>query len=184
MKLVIIEGTDRTGKDTLVKALQEKYPNSQMVHWGYPHGDTNDEKTAYQKMSFGFYMRDYKFKKNRKDLELLIWNRSHIGEYVYGTIYRDSYPDTWIPELEEMYLSNDEDITLVLLEADPEFIVKNDDGESYSNRIEDKKTEISKFQQAFNNSLIINKIKIKVNEGDNYTDAESIFQLVDRTINL
>lgn len=184
MKLVIIEGTDRTGKDTLVKALQEKYTNSQMVHWGYPQGDTNEDKTEYQKMSFGYYMRDYKFKKMMNNLDLLIWNRSHLGEYVYGTLYRDSYPDTWIPEMEEMFLSNDENITLVLLEGDPKFIVKNDDGESYSNKVEDKRNEITKFQEAFNNSQIINKIKIKVNEGDNYIDAESIFNLVDRTINL
>jgi len=184
MKLVIIEGTDRTGKDTLVKALQEKYPNSQKVHWGYPYGDTNEEKTEYQKISFGFYMKDYKFKQSLKDLELLIWNRSHIGEYVYGTIYRDSHPDGWIPELENKFLSDDDNITLVLLEGDPEFIVKNDDGESYSNRLEDKKKEIFKFQEAFNNSNIINKIKIKINEGDNYIDAESIFNLVNRTINL
>jgi thymidylate kinase len=184
MKLVIIEGTDRTGKDTLVQALQEKYPNSQMIHWGYPQGETNEEKTDYQKMSFGYYMRDYKFKQKNDQLDLLIWNRSHIGEYVYGTIYRDSYPDTWIPDMEQTFLSDDNNITLVLLEADPEFIVKNDDGESYSNKLEDKKTEIAKFQEAFNNSIIINKLKIKVNEGDNYTDATSIFNLVDRTINL
>lgn len=184
MKLLIIEGTDRTGKDTLIQSLMAKYHNSEMVHWGYPVGDTNDEKTEYQKMSFGYLMRWYKFKKTMGNLDLLIWNRSHIGEYVYGTIYRDSYPETWIPSMEETYLSNDEDITLVLLEADPEFIVKNDDGESYSNKLEDKKVEISKFQQAFNNSIIINKLKIKVNEGDNYNDAESIFNLVDRTINL
>lgn len=184
MKLLIIEGTDRTGKDTLIQSLMAKYPNSEMVHWGYPIGDTNDEKTEYQKMSFGYLMRWYKFKKTMGNLDLLIWNRSHIGEYVYGTIYRDSYPQLWIPSMEETYLSNDEDIILVLLEADPEFIVKNDDGESYSNKLEDKKVEISKFQQAFNNSIIINKLKIKVNEGDNYNDAESIFNLVDRTINL
>jgi thymidylate kinase len=184
MKLLIIEGTDRTGKDTLVKALMDKYPNSEMVHWGYPVGDTNDDKTEYQKMSFGYLMRWFKFKKIMSNLDLLIWNRSHLGEYVYGTIYRDSYPQLWIPELEEQFLKDDDSVHLVLLQADADFIVTQDDGESYSAKLEDKETEILKFEEAFNNSIILNKTKIKVNNGNEYISADSIAEIVERAINL
>jgi thymidylate kinase len=184
MKLLIIEGTDRTGKDTLIQSLMAKYPNSEMVHWGYPVGDTNDEKTEYQKMSFGYLMRWYKFKKKMSNLDLLIWNRSHIGEYVYGTIYRDSYPDTWIPELENEFLKDDKDVYLVLLQADAEFIVTQDDGESYSNKLVDKQAEINKFEEAFNNSIILNKTKIKVNNGNEYNSADIITEIVERAADL
>lgn len=184
MKLLIIEGTDRTGKDTLIKDLMAKYPNSEMVHWGYPIGDTNDEKTEYQKMSFGYLMRWFKFKKTMGNLDLLIWNRSHIGEYVYGTIYRDSYPQLWIPELEEEFLKDDENVYLVLLQADAEFIVSQDDGKSYSDRLEDKQLEITKFEEAFNNSIILNKTKIKVNNGTEYNLSDKITEIVKRAADL
>jgi len=184
MKLLIIEGTDRTGKDTLVKALMDKHPNSEMVHWGYPVGDTNDEKTEYQKTSFGYLMRWFKFKKNVSNLDLLIWNRSHIGEYVYGTIYRDSYPQSWIPALEEEFLKDDYNVYLILLQADADFIVTQDDGKSYSAKLEDKETEILKFEEAFNNSIILNKIKIKVNNGNEYISADVITEIVEQAVNL
>jgi thymidylate kinase len=184
MKLLIIEGTDRTGKDTLIKSLMAKYPNSEMVHWGYPVGDTNDEKTEYQKMSFGYLMRWFKFKKIMGNLDLLIWNRSHIGEYVYGTIYRDSYPQLWIPELEDEFLKDDKDVYLVLLQADAEFIVSQEDGKSYSDRLEDKQLEIAKFEEAFNNSIILNKTKIKVNNGNEYNLSDEITEIVKRAADL
>ena len=183
MKLLIIEGTDRTGKDTLIKDLMAKYPNSEMVHWGYPIGDTNDEKTEYQKMSFGYLMRWFKFKKTMSNLDLLIWNRSHIGEYVYGTIYRDSYPQLWIPELEEEFLKDDENVYLILLQADAEFIVSQDDGKSYSDKIEDKTKEINTFLSAFEKSQINKKIKIKVNEHDSYRNHDNIYEEVQKFIN-
>lgn len=184
MKLLIIEGTDRTGKDTLIKNLMTKYPNSEMVHWGYPVGDDDDEKTKYQKMSFDYLMSCYKLKKTKSKLDLLIWNRSHIGEYVYGTIYRDSYPDAWIPELENKFLKNDNDVYLVLLQADAEFVITQDDGESYSNKLVDKQKENDKFENAFNNSIILNKTKIKVNNGNKYNSADSIIALVKRAADL
>ena len=36
MKLIIIEGTDNTGKDTLIAKLLEKYPTATLIHCGKP----------------------------------------------------------------------------------------------------------------------------------------------------
>ena len=52
MKLIIIEGTDRTGKDTLVNRLMADNRNVVKRHWSFPKGESNDEKTRYQKRSF------------------------------------------------------------------------------------------------------------------------------------
>jgi len=183
MKLVIIEGTDRTGKDTLIESLIEQYPHSEVVHWGYPIGDTNDEKTEWQKASFLDYMSRWKIAQDSLIDGLVIWNRSHIGEYVYGTMYRHSFPDTWIPELEKEFLKGN-NVILILLQGDPEFIIAQDDGQSYSTQLKDKKIEIQKFEEAFNNSNILNKIKIKINEGDSYVKQTDISAIVCCAINL
>jgi thymidylate kinase len=49
MKLLIIEGCDRTGKDTVINTICSLYSNVIKSHWGYPKGESNDQKTKYQK---------------------------------------------------------------------------------------------------------------------------------------
>lgn len=173
MKLLIIEGLDNVGKDTLINSLIEQYPNSKMVHWGYPQGNTNEEKTAYQEMSFGYYMREYSFLKARNKLDLLIWNRSHIGECVYGPMYRES-DSQWIYDLEKEFLVNSSEVYLVYLHGDIEFLLKNDDGESFTTDINKKLHEQKLFNEAVNQSQITNKLKIKVNDGNNYINKSGI----------
>lgn len=177
MKLIIIEGLDNVGKDTLINSLIEKYPNSKMVHWGFPQGNTNEEKTAYQEMSFGYYMREFRFLKSQNKLDLLIWNRSHIGECVYGPLYRESDPQ-WIYELEKEFLVDTKDVYLVYLHGDIDFLLKNDDGESFTTDINKKLHERNLFNEAINKSQIINKLNIKVNDGDNYINKSGILKTV------
>lgn len=184
MKLIIIEGTDRTGKDTLVNQLMENNVTIKR-HWGYPKGETNEEKTLYQKKSFKREFDIYKdFKENSLNNVFMIWNRSHIGEFVYGTIYRNSNPNDWVWKLEKDYEFNVNDIYLILLYADPEFVTSKDDGNSYSSSIEDKAKEINAFLDAFENSLIKNKLKIKVNVENNYTDKNEIYRRVKEFIKI
>ena len=188
MKLLIIEGLDRCGKDTLISSISSQYKFVVNSHWSFPQGETNEEKTLYQQENFAaeFLLQDTirTSAKNGYHSEdgIIIWNRSHIGEYVYGTIYRDSQPETWVPQLEESFLTDDTDVYLVFLYADAEFLLQQEDGKSYSAKLEDKKNEIKSFHTAIDNSKISNKIKIKVNNGNKYTDASDILSIVERAI--
>jgi thymidylate kinase len=182
-KLVIIEGCDRVGKDTLISGLQSSFPKTATQHWGYPIGDTNEDKTEFQKVDFKLNMMKWRVEKVWDILDLYIWNRSHLGEYVYGTLYRDSYPDTWVPQLEERFLAEEENAYLILLVADPEFIASQDDGQSYSAKIEDKKEELNKFLDAFQDSKIGNKKLIRVHDENGYFSAEKILDSVINFIN-
>jgi len=177
-RLVIIEGCDRVGKDTLIAGLQNSFQRTETIHWGYPIGDNNEEKTAYQQFDFERKMVYWKEKQADGSLELLIWNRSHLGENVYGTMYRDSYPNTWVPQLEEKYLSDDTEIFLVLLVADPEFIAAQDDGLSYSARIDDKRQEVELFVKSFHHSCVGNKKFMMVHDENGYYPASTILQNV------
>lgn len=175
-KLLIIEGLDRTGKDTLIKSLSDIVPNTKTVHWGFPKGDTNEQRVTYQKESFLLNMMQHRLDVLKNETELIIWNRSHIGECVYGPMYRDSDPE-WIFELEQKYL-HDSEIYLVYLYGDTDFLLKNDDGESFTTDITKKENEANLFAEAVNKSTIQKKLKIKVNNGNNYIDKQRILDTV------
>ena len=185
MKLIIIEGTDRTGKDTLVNRLIEDNRNVVKRHWGFPKGNTNDERTRHQKKSFNEEFHLYELLNiHGPDDMIMIWNRAHLGEFVYGTIYRDSKPETWVWKLEEDHeFDMRSEVYLILLYADPEFVAAKDDGKSYSDKIEDKTKEINAFLNAFENTKINKKIKIKVNEDrDSYKAHDTIYEEVKKFI--
>ncbi len=183
MKLIIFEGCDRTGKDTLINELVKNMPNVIKRHWTSPKGNTNEERIDYQKKSFNEEFKLY------NDLKLLIpdtnmiWNRGHLGELVYGTLYRQYDPDNWINNLELKYSFNDcKDIYLVYLYGDVDFLVNNDDGESFSNDIKMKEKELDLFFHAFYKTTIKNKIKIKINKKDKYTPLEESLERINKFI--
>lgn len=185
MKLIIIEGTDRTGKDTIIDKLVEENRNVIKKHWSFPKGNTNEEKTQFQKKSFFENFEMYSLlNKHISDDTVMIWNRSHIGELVYGTLFRDSNPESWVWQLENFFgFDKNTEIYLILLYADAEFVTAKDDGNSYSSKLEDKKKEIEKFLAAYEKTSISNKIKIKVNQDSNYIDFVQIYNQIKRFIN-
>lgn len=175
-KLLIIEGQDRCGKDLLINSLLNRYPNTKTVHWGFPMGETNEQRVTYQKESFLLNMMQYRLVVLKNDLDLVIWNRSHIGECVYGPMYRNS-PADWIFELEHKYL-HDAEIYLVYLYGDTNFLLRNDDGESFTLDIVKKEKEAQLFTEAIDKSSIQKKLKLKVNNGNNYIDKQRILNRV------
>lgn len=187
MKLIILEGTDRTGKDTVINKLVEEKRNVIKKHWSFPIGNTNEEKTKYQKKTFFDNFRLYWTLNNDKYYKndmIMFWNRSHIGELVYGQLFRNSNPESWVWHLEQdfSFYKNNE-IYLILLYADAEFVASKDDGNSYSAKIEDKQKEIDLFLNAYEKSSIINKMKIKVNKDNSYTDFNLIYNQIKSFIN-
>ena len=179
MKLIIFEGLDRCGKDSHIEKLREGLRNYSVRHWSFPQGETNDEKTVWQKASFHEEFSHHTFLRSRFSEHILFWNRAHLGELVYGTIYRDSQPHSWVPRLESLYgFDKDPEIYLIHLTADADFLVANDDGNSYSDKVEKKQEEIAAFAEAVENSKIQNKLTIKVNDGKHYRDFDKLaFQI-------
>jgi len=190
MKTIIIEGCDRVGKDTVCNGIKLTADCLLYRHWLKPKGQTNDERVNYQKTTFKkefdlrkSFLDDWYLNDNDKNSDLILWNRSHIGEYVYGKLYRD-YDPNWIYNLENLYNFSDNNIYLVMLYADPDFLCENDDGHSFSSDIEGKTQEINLFHEAVDKSLIPNKIKIKVNDGKRYRDRKEIRkEIFDRIFN-
>jgi thymidylate kinase len=185
MKLIIFEGLDRCGKDTYIRTLTESLRNYSLRHWSFPQGEDNEAKTKWQRASFHEELSHYVYLRSRFPSHTLFWNRSHLGELVYGSIYRDSQPDTWVLQLESLYgIDRDPDVYLVHLTADADFLLANDDGNSYSTKLEKKEEEISKFAFAVENSKIKNKLTIKINDGSDYRNIEQITAEISRFVGI
>ena len=188
MKLLIIEGPDRCGKNTLIKNLTSQAENIVVRHFGSAKGKDDMEKGNFQyqffKKEFELASQRSKFEmpdKERYPRDIWIWNRAHLGEFVYGKIYRNTQPEQWVMKMEELYsLDIDPSVYLLLLTADPEFLCKRDDGLSFSAELDKKTQELASFRDAFDRSKIMNKKILNVSNGENYLDAAIILDEVNK----
>lgn len=171
MKHLIIEAVDRAGKDTLIKNLMPFCQNLVVTHFSSPIGKTDSEKRKFQEDSFKqefekayWFMKSEFFGTPKKEkMNLLIWNRAHLGEFVYGNLYRQTQPEEWVMKLEEDYeYDNMDNVYLLLLTGDPEFLSSRDDGESFNGSVEARKKEIANFRDAFKMSKIKKKLELEV----------------------
>lgn len=165
-KIIIIEGQDNTGKDTLIKSLSNKRLSIKEYHFTSPekYNPNIEDKVLAQKLQFVEIFNYVKKDLEENKFDLIILNRSHVGEYVYGSIYRNTNPDWVFKEFEPEFLDILKQSYLILLTAPPELSLKNDDGLSHSTKLKDKELEYYRFLRAFGLSQIKNKIIVPVHE--------------------
>lgn len=188
MKLIIIEGTDNTGKDTLISKILEKYPTATVMHCGKPI--TKKYSSKEQDELFRIYAQNI-VEGKYDNTHVIIMNRSHIGEYVYGVLYRKRNNE----EVEQMindvndilYYREDLEIKYIqLLSSSKELLKNNEDGKSLSNgNVEKINTEANQFKEIFDKINIkeSDKYLIYVNEGNVFRSREDIFNEAYRFIN-
>ena len=178
-KLIIIEGTDNVGKDTVINQLLNKYKDAKVYHCEKPK--SKDTKEA-AKEQYKYFLSLAKENSTSKD-EIIIHNRSWYGEYVYGVKYRNNNENEVkksILEFEKIILDNIDNVCLImLLSNNSDFLVKNDDGLSISKAkkelIED---ETKRFEEIFKFSTIPNKCIVYVNNGENWKTKEEIINKI------
>lgn len=186
MKLLIIEGPDRCGKNTLIKNLTSQAENYVVRHFGSAKGKNDAEKRNYQ---FQFFKKEFELAslrpqfdlpdKERYPRDIWIWNRAHLGEFVYGKMYRNTHPEDWVMKMESLFgMDLDPSIYLLLLTAPAEFLCERDDGLSFTKNVMEKQNEIVTFRNAFDDSQILNKKVLDVTDGKDYLDQQTILQEV------
>ena len=168
----LIEGLDRTGKDSLIAGIKNKRGFHQVLHFSKPEkldlyaywpyetpgdGGTNPRALEdYQSDSF----RNM-FNMLREPNSKIICNRAHLGECVYAPLYR-GYDGDYVFDLEDWYdASTLPDTRLILLTED--FSVSKhfvDDGESFDITKREKEQEL--FLAAFEKSSIADKRIVSV----------------------
>ena len=183
-KLIIIEGTDNVGKDTVINQLLDRYKDAKVYHCEKPKSKDAKEAAKEQYNSFLSLAKENSVSKDTT----IIHNRSWYGEYVYGVKYRNNDENEVkksILEFENILLNNIDDVCLIrLLSDNSDFLVKNDDGLSISKAkkelIED---ETKRFEDIFKFSTIPNKRIIYVNNGEKWRTKEEIIGEVYNAIN-
>lgn len=154
-----IEGLDRLGKSTLVNGIRNKLGYYEVIHFGKPQNlaiyrGANGGRVPvalYQEESF----RNSMLLANSN--ARIIFDRWHLGEYVYAPMYR-AYEGDYVFDLERRSgVDVNPNIRLVLLTED--FSISRhfvDDGESLG-AIEKREEEQDRFITAFNLSGIKDK---------------------------
>lgn len=187
MKIVIIEGTDNTGKDTLIASIKDYFCDLRVkeIHCSTPkhkhYIDAAIEQDAY------FLELVDNIIENKYDVDVVIFNRAWYGEYVYGPIYRYRNCEDVkkvILRLEEKL--KDFDVSYIqLLSNNVSFLVKNDDGKSLANNnVNLMGVEYEHFRQVFELSTIKKKELIIVNdENGKFKSKKYILDIALNTIN-
>ena len=179
-KVIIVEGPDRVGKDSLIKRLSEHFNNKvKVIHAGIP---TSKDLYSYY---YNGLLHDTLDAYYSHQFNAIIHNRSIYGEYVYGTKYRNESPAeirALISKLEIGQLKSfilNSNLYLVLLTCDDvNVLLKNDDGLSISSKQSDIENEIALFNDIFELSTIKNKIKVTVNSGNTFRSKDDVYKSV------
>lgn len=181
-KLIIIEGLDNTGKTTLINRLTKVFDLTNKIHendLSYekitykiihmhkpPTNITdNDEANLYQQKVYNDIINELQELCGKYTYIFL--DRAWLSEYVYGQLYRNrnklEIVENNIAIENEILGIFNQNVYLIYLTADIEFIMLNEDGKSLS--ANDRKLiakEIIYFDDIFNMSLIFNKACIPV----------------------
>lgn len=197
VKLLIVEGLDNTGKTTLVNELISTYNNIYYIHCAKPKSTDPIECALEQYKYFQEIIDIIRKAVVYVTPTLIILDRSWVGEYVYGCLYRgngDKYVIDMIMhcynELEKIkkYFTdiNFTYDTLLMTVDDVEFCIKHEDGKSLSElNKENIEKEIERFNDIYNKILEKYDIhKIIVNDGLEFKSKLDIYNSVVNIINL
>jgi deoxyadenosine/deoxycytidine kinase len=114
---ILWEGENATGKSTLIQELMTEDPSLCFHHFAFPLGDGYEQKIGFQ---MGQFHLMFDFLDQLGDAgPFFMFDRSHIGEYVWSPIYREYVPE-YLQELECTH----EGLPIVIINvtADPEVI--------------------------------------------------------------
>jgi thymidylate kinase len=159
----LIEGLDFLGKSSLTSGIKNRLGFHQVIHYGKPEIldyytlKGYGPKFEYQKDSFNNL-----FNLLHSDANI-IFDRAHLGEAVYAQLYR-GYSGEYVWDLEDSYAADYiEDVRLILLTEN--FAVAKhfkDDGENFD--VSKREAEQQLFIEAYNKSIIKDKIMICVTD--------------------
>ena len=178
MKVIIIEGPDNSGKNTLIHWIIEHYNNVKIVHCDRPK--SKDNPFLEQKQTFLKLANDAIIDNIKNNVDVLVFNRYYQGEYVYGQMYRNGNAEEILKMIHnlESYLKNnigDDNIFYVQLASkSSKLLQKNDDGKSLSNNDYEKICqEQNLFREVFDKSTLKNKRKIFINKKRDWENFRS-----------
>lgn len=160
---IIIEGADALGKDTQIALIEKEFEKRSkavhIVHYSNIKLDSNDDIKIASQIR---YREMFKLMSVVPNENVLILNRSHIGEAVYSPMYRN-YNGDFVFDFEKDYVNHNNPVTKLIVFTDtPEAVIERDkkrgDGLSFSLDVDKKRQEIEAFERAYNMSCLDKKL--------------------------
>lgn len=160
MSIIIIEGLERCNKTSTVNFIRSKIQNPLLiVHHSAkpPKGLTRQQMQTWAAIHYTELFKTFDTLSSRG--YDIIMDRAHIGEYVYGHMYRGNsteddymfFPETLI-DLSSVYL--------ILLTDSPKNVLSREDGQSLSTTEEKIDTERKRFIEGTAKSKVLNKLHV------------------------
>jgi thymidylate kinase len=174
--IIMLDGQDRCSKDTTIEQLRKviSNPHISVMHEAKPPSNTDPKQWAIDHYRYMLSnVRRASFSN-----EVLIYNRSHLGETIWGPMYR-KYDTEFIFQMERDYLADLPNVFMVLLTDTSERLMARDDGKSLTQSAAELDAVRAKFVQSFDRSSIQNKKHVKLEE----VKFEDVFQTVWSFIN-
>lgn len=138
-----------------------------MLHYSNVKQESPEEVIEHSKKLYT-EMFDLMFFMLKNDNSGIICDRSHLGEMIYGNIYR-GYTGDYVLDIEKKYhhiMDLWNNLFLITLIDEPQNLIVREDGLSFSTDIEKKQREIDLFQKAHESSTIKNKLIINIKDAD------------------
>ncbi len=178
---LIIEGADRMGKSTLITNIKNHYNNYTLhqLHYSNVKQSTPEKTIQYStKLYIEMFELIQEISEQHKNSGV-ICDRSHIGEMIYGPLYR-GYSGKYVLSIESLFHGFDfwNDLILITLIDKAENVIKRDDGLSFSTDLEKKKNEISKFKLAHIESTIQNKLLLDISEHNENQAIQAVVEFI------
>ena len=177
MSIIFIEGHDNVGKGTQIANIRNYfYPEKQfhILHYGGVKSKLpSDEQLQFNKVYYNEMFRIISMM-HQANMNVIL-DRSHLGEWIYGPMYRN-YDPSYIWDLESMFKFKPwwNETYLIHFTSSPETVIKRDDGFSFTIDLNKKQKEIDLFQDAINRSSIAHKVSIDI---DNL-DKDQVFAFI------
>lgn len=137
MKLLILEGCDKTGKTTMVASILNTIlaagKKAEGVHWPRPTATSKKENWSNWVMEVTQNLK-------QTDADVMIWDRSFIGNHIYGILREEtqSLDFNGVMELLNYAEGIVDEIDIVLLQANYETLCKRfDEDKEDATAIED-----------------------------------------------
>lgn len=155
--IFIVEGMDRCGKDTLIRHIRKNVlvsPKTTMIHCSstpnvsYPQDWSRIHYHELLKSCIHLH----------EDGWNIILNRSHLGEAVYGPMFRGTEAD-WVFNLDQDLVNSvgEFGVSLIVLIDSPENLILRDDGLSLYQSENNIRSVRNAFSDVFDRSYITNK---------------------------
>jgi thymidylate kinase len=174
MNVLIVEGIDHVGKTTFINNFRKEYQNSIVIHSSKPLTKNNPEQFQQNYFLTGFNLINSVLQNDNNDW--LIFDRFHLGECVYGPLYRNSKFENGLQY--EILLNNlnlNSHLILVLLKCNT-LDIRCSDSFAFDDSYAAAQKEQNLFLKAFELSKIEKKYIIDVDYNKEWKSDKQILK--------